>query len=69
VAGAELGHVDCAHAGHTKRVRFFALAGACELGPLPERTRERRWVDRAALVDLPFVSDEAHAIALGSLAR
>ena len=66
-AGDELGHVDYAVDGHTKRVRYFRLLGDGALGPLPERTRERRWVDRDVLAALPFVSDETHAIALRAL--
>lgn len=67
VAGDELGHVDYEHAGHTKRVRYFRLAGG-EVGPRPARTHEVRWVDRETLATVPFVSEETRAIALSSLA-
>jgi ADP-ribose pyrophosphatase YjhB (NUDIX family) len=53
----ELGHLDYEVKGHTKRVRYFLLRGAAELGPLPERTLERRWVTREELATLPLVGD------------
>ena len=63
-AGDELGHLDYEHAGHTKRARYFRLAGSPELGPLPDRTRERRWVTRDEAQALPLLSDDYRALVL-----
>lgn len=54
---------------YRKRVRYFALAaaGEVELGPLPERTRERRWIGLAEARDLPLVSDELRPFLLRAL--
>ena len=72
-AGRELGHVDYtvgeASEEHTKRVRYFALAAASVgLGPLPSRTRERRWVRAAELADLPLVNPDLRRILALALA-
>lgn len=57
VAERELGHLDYVVNGYTKRVRYFVLSGDGSLGRQPERTRERRWVDREDLVTLPLVGE------------
>lgn len=66
-AGRELGHVDYVVDGFTKRVRYFLLAGDTALGPLPERTRERRWVTRDELSALALVSDDVRELAAAAI--
>ncbi len=63
-AGDELGHLDYEVATHTKRVRYFVLAGSSELGPLPDRTRERRWVTRDELQTLPLLGEDYRSLVL-----
>jgi 8-oxo-dGTP pyrophosphatase MutT (NUDIX family) len=60
-AGRELGHLDY-DAGHPKRVRYFAMTGTPELGPLPERTHERRWIGRDDLAALPLVNESLRGL-------
>jgi ADP-ribose pyrophosphatase YjhB (NUDIX family) len=68
----ELGHLDYELGEgadrHTKRVRYFRVrpvgGGSPELGPLPPRTHERRWVTRAELAEVPLVSEELRRILL-----
>lgn len=61
--GAELGHLDYrvgeGSGGHCKRARYFVLEpdGTVELGPLPGRTRERRWVGLDGVATLPLVNE------------
>ena len=51
-----------------KHVHLFAVRarGDVDLGPLPERTRERRWVDRAAAASLPLVDESLRPILLAA---
>lgn len=66
--GPSLGHLDYSVGDgpdrHVKRVRYFGARTAEEvrLGPLPARTRERRWLRAGDLADLPLVSEELRAI-------
>lgn len=61
--GRELGHLDYpvgeGDDRRLKRARYFAIEsdGALELGPLPERTRERRWIRRDEVDAIPLVSE------------
>lgn len=57
---------DGAH--YRKHVRFYAARarGEVALGPLPERTRERRWVDRAEAASLPLVDESLRPILLAA---
>jgi len=61
VVGRELGHLDYLAGAdqHRKRVRYFAarVDGPVDFGPLPDRTRERRWLPLADLAALPLVND------------
>ncbi len=70
-AAGELGHLDYEVGDgadrHTKRVRFFKLAGDAGLGPLPDRTRERRWVTRDEAATLPWIDDAYRALVLRAL--
>lgn len=56
----KLGHLDYS-VGHSKRVRYFRCTGG-ELGALPERTRERRWITRDEIATLPLVNEELRAM-------
>jgi ADP-ribose pyrophosphatase YjhB (NUDIX family) len=62
----KLGHLDYRHGDHSKRVRYFGCTGA-ELGALPDRTRERRWVTAGELATLPLVNEDLRAILHRSL--
>jgi 8-oxo-dGTP pyrophosphatase MutT (NUDIX family) len=54
---------------HLKRVRFFALTSpGARLGPLPPRTRERRWVDAREAVEIALISADLRPILLEALA-
>jgi len=55
-------------ARYRKHVHFFAARarGEVALGPLPERTRERRWVDRAEAASLPLVDESLRPILLAA---
>jgi ADP-ribose pyrophosphatase YjhB (NUDIX family) len=72
-AGDELGHVDhVVGAGrdrHLKRVRYFRLspAGAVELGRLPERTRDRRWLCLEEVRSVALVDEALRAMILSAL--
>jgi ADP-ribose pyrophosphatase YjhB (NUDIX family) len=52
-----------------KHVHYFAVRarGDVALGPLPEGTRERRWVDRAEAASLPLVAEALRPILLAAL--
>jgi 8-oxo-dGTP pyrophosphatase MutT (NUDIX family) len=52
-----------------KRVVYFRLVadGALRFGPRPARTRELRWVTRAALDDTALVNEDLRAILLAAL--
>jgi len=71
--GRELAHVDYVVGDpadpHVKRVRYFTLgsAGPAQLGALPGRTHERRWVglDDARLI--PLVNDALRPLLLAAL--
>jgi 8-oxo-dGTP pyrophosphatase MutT (NUDIX family) len=69
-AGRELGHVDYVvgdgAARHLKRVRYFLLEpdAPVQLGPLPDRTRERRWLRRGDADSVPLVNDELRPLLL-----
>jgi ADP-ribose pyrophosphatase YjhB (NUDIX family) len=74
-AGAELGALDYfvgeGADRHRKRVRYFALradGGDVELDPLPERTRERRWIGADEARAVPLVSEELRPILARALA-
>ena len=66
--GASLGHLDypVGDGGerHLKRVRYFAAVTdePVRLGPLPERTRERRWLRAGEVNQVPLVSDALRPI-------
>jgi len=72
-AGRELAPVDYfvgeGADRHRKRVRYFALScpAGVELGPLPERTRERRWIRLDEAPAVPLVSDALRPILLHAL--
>lgn len=53
-----------------KRVRYFVVRarGGVDLGALPERTRERRWLNRNALAVVPLVNDDLRPILEAALA-
>lgn len=55
---------------HLKRVRIFTMrpAGPLELGAMPERTRERRWVAAADLPSLPLVDESLRPLLGAALA-
>jgi ADP-ribose pyrophosphatase YjhB (NUDIX family) len=63
VAGRELGHLDYPVGEgadrHWKRVRYFALGapGPVELGPSPAGVRERRWIRRDQVGELPLIDE------------
>ncbi len=63
----ELGHLDYLVGDHTKRVRYFALSAAGEPGPLPPRTRERRWCTREEARSLPLVNEGLRALMMAAL--
>lgn len=66
---AELPHLDYDVAGRCKRARYFPMTTTepIALGPLPARTRERRWVDAAALATLPLVNEGLRPLAFTAL--
>jgi len=70
-AERELGHLDylVGDDRHLKRVRYFAMSAQApvELGPLPSRTRERRWLRQEEVADVPLVSDALRPILLAAL--
>lgn len=67
-AGTTLGHLDYVTGGHAKRVYYVtATADDVELGPLPSRTRERRWVSANDLVALPLVNEGLRPLLLRAL--
>lgn len=74
-AEADLGHLDyfVGEGGdrHLKRVRYFRLssAGPVELGPLPERTRERRWLGVDDARSVALVNEALRALILSALER
>lgn len=58
---------------HRKRVRYFVLGGlgaaaGVELGPLPGRTRERRWIGLAEARTVPLVNEALRPILVRALA-
>lgn len=73
IAGRELGHVDYLVGEgtdrHLKRVRYFSLEPATpvHLGALPDRTRERRWLQRGDVGSVPFVNDDLRTLVLDAL--
>jgi 8-oxo-dGTP pyrophosphatase MutT (NUDIX family) len=73
VAGRELGHVDYlvgeGTARHLKRVRYFILEPSVpvDLGALPDRTRERRWLRRSDAESVPLVNNELRVMLLDAL--
>lgn len=73
--GPELGHLDYpvgdGASRHLKRVRYFCLGAGrpVQLGPLPQRTHERRWVHVDEVQTIPLVNEALRPIleaALGS---
>ncbi|HWO24657.1 MAG TPA: NUDIX domain-containing protein [Kofleriaceae bacterium] len=81
-AGPELGAVDYfvgeGAERYRKRVRYFALGagtgtsagtgGELALGPLPERTRERRWIGADEARTIPLINEELRPLLAGALA-
>jgi 8-oxo-dGTP pyrophosphatase MutT (NUDIX family) len=73
LAGRELGQVDYfvgEGAGrHRKRVRYFALGAAdpVQLGALPDRVRERRWLRRSEIDGISLVNEALRPILLDAL--
>jgi 8-oxo-dGTP pyrophosphatase MutT (NUDIX family) len=71
--GTELGCVDYVVGDgadqHRKRVRYFALAATAplQLGELPRRTRERRWIQRDEVPTIPLVNDALRPILAAAL--
>lgn len=59
-AGPTLGHLDYERHGYTKRVYYVAATTSAhvELGPLPDRTRERRWITASEVATLPLVNEQ-----------
>jgi ADP-ribose pyrophosphatase YjhB (NUDIX family) len=55
--GGKLGHVTYG----SKRVDYWRATGG-ELGALPDRTRERRWITAGELATLPLVNADLRAI-------
>ncbi|MFZ5890452.1 MAG: NUDIX domain-containing protein [Myxococcota bacterium] len=74
-AEADLGHVDyfVGEGGdrHLKRVRYFRLSSAdpIALGPLPEGTRERRWLGVDDARSLALINEALRALILSALER
>lgn len=67
-AGRTLGHLDYAVATHDKRVYYVAATSpTVELGPLPSRTRERRWVTRDEIATLPLVNEQLRPVLAAAL--
>lgn len=72
-AGCELGHIDYFVADgtdrHLKRVRYFCVRStpAVEFGPLPERTRERRWLRLEDVPAAPLVNEALRPLLLRAL--
>jgi hypothetical protein len=52
-----------------KRVRYFRLssAGGVEFGPLPERTRDRRWLRLEEARSVTLVNEALRAMILSAL--
>lgn len=70
----ELGHLDYQVPNpvpeqgiHLKRVHYYRIVGRADEHALPSGTRERIWVNRASLMELPLVNDDLRPIALGAL--
>jgi ADP-ribose pyrophosphatase YjhB (NUDIX family) len=72
-AGDDLGHLDyvVGQEGdrHMKRVRYFVLASTdpVEFGPLPARTRERRWLRLDDVRTVPLVNEALRPILTAAL--
>jgi ADP-ribose pyrophosphatase YjhB (NUDIX family) len=72
-AGPEIGHLDYpvgdGEDRYVKRVRYFALAARAELqiGSLPQRTRERRWLMADDVDAIPLVSEALRPILVAAL--
>lgn len=70
----KLGHLDYelgeGSDRHTKRVRYFRCAPGEPIaaGPLPERTRELRWIRGGDLAELPLVNEQLRALLRAALA-
>ncbi len=62
---APLGELEY-EAGHRKRVSYFRARGG-ELGELPPRTRERRWVAAAQLDEVALVNEELRPLLAAAL--
>jgi ADP-ribose pyrophosphatase YjhB (NUDIX family) len=66
--GRELAPVDYFVGGevsrYLKRVRYFALrpTSALDLGALPERTRERRWLRWGDIAEVPLVNEDLRTV-------
>lgn len=71
--GRELAHVDYGvgegPARHLKRVRYFLLesTGSVQLGPLPERTHERRWVGPETVRTIALVNEALRPLLVATL--
>jgi ADP-ribose pyrophosphatase YjhB (NUDIX family) len=72
-ADRELAHIDYAVGEgadrHLKRVCYFTLAsaGSVQLGALPGRTRERRWVGQGDIRTIPLVNDALRPLLMTAL--
>ncbi len=55
-------------ARYQKQVRYVALAGAVELGPLPARTRERRWLTADEVAAIELIDEALRPILRAALA-
>lgn len=72
LAGDELGHLEYMVGEGAERrcklVRYFSLGTSTgvtndvQLGALPERTRERRWLSRGELGSIPLVNEGLRAV-------
>lgn len=49
------------------RVYLFVASPAARFGPVPRGTRERRWVNRSELADLPLASENLRPLLLAGL--
>lgn len=73
--GAELGCVDYFVGDgadqHRKRVRYFALTATApiQLGEIPQRTRERRWIRRDEVATIPLVNDALRPLLAAALEK
>jgi ADP-ribose pyrophosphatase YjhB (NUDIX family) len=71
--GRELAHVDYAVGEgddrHLKRVRYFLLGstGPAQLGALPGRTHERRWIARDDVRELPLINEALRPVLAAAL--